>query len=247
LYFPYVGSLQEYFLNGIQKALRPKETTVDTGPISGQRQCSVGDNVNVHNVFNVHNEAYITDKTIALALKVAKVTCTPAEILIGMMAKESRGLANGNTPYNGDPNEIGNRNCAGTGNNCGAYSFADIDISAAYKWRPDQMNKCLQELGLTPGERDQRKLGVSLCAAGTEFWSGSICVAERACDGTEHPLSSFSPGQIENAALEFHAKDCDPTASGKNKDSDGAFAYYNQFIQAYSDDVSRVRGQCTNP
>ncbi len=253
LYFPHIGSLQEYFLNGIQKALRPKgfDNTVLAGAPSSttpgsELLCpSLGDDVRVHHVLNAP-DAFISDKTIALALRVAKATCTPAEILIGIMAKESRGLANGDTPYMGDPNEIGNRNCAATNNNCGAYSFADIDIAAAYQHRADQMNSCLVAIGLQPGERDQKKLGVSLCAASTEFWSGSVCVAKNACDGREHSLTSLTSGQIENAALEFHAKDCDPSQQGKNKDSDGAWAYYDQFIRIYAPDVQRVRAACGN-
>lgn len=250
LYFPHIGSLQEYFLKGIQKALRPKgfDNTVLAGAPSSttsglELQCSLGGNVTVHRVLNAP-DAFISDKTIALALRVAKATCTPTEILIGIMAKESRGLANGDTPYMGDPNEIGNRNCAATNNNCGAYSFADIDIAAAYQHRADQMNSCLVAIGLQPGERDQKKLGVSLCAAGTEFWSGSVCVAKNACDGREHSLTSLTSGQIKNAALEFHAKDCDPSQQGQNKDSDGAWAYYDQFIRIYAPDVQRIRAAC---
>ena len=126
-----------------------------------------------------------------------------------------------------------------------SYSFANIDIDAAYKYRSDQMNKCLTGIGLQPGERDQKKLGVSLCAAATEFWSGSICTAKNSCDGTEHPLSSLTSGQIENMALEFHAKDCDISQSGNNKDSDKVWKYYDAFIKAYTSDVERVRSQCT--
>lgn len=174
-----------------------------------------------------------------------------------MMAKESRGLANGNDPYMGDPTELGNRNCSGTGNNCGAYSFADIDMQAQYQHRPEQMNACLSSLGLPTVDPascvndytkcpDQRVLGVSLCAAAVEFWSGMTCSADRACSGGETPYSSLSSGQVENAALEFHAKDCDPSQSGKNEDSDGAWKYYDDFIKIYAPDVARVRAQCQN-
>ncbi len=111
------------------------------------------------------------------------------------------------------------------------------------------MNNCLTSLGLPTGSAtnlpDQRILGVSLCAAGVEFWSGSVCTKEKICGGSEASLSSFAPGQIENAALEFHAKDCDPAQSGKNADNDGAWKYYDQFIKAYSSDVSKVRAVCS--
>ncbi|HSX48978.1 MAG TPA: hypothetical protein VLE44_01850 [Candidatus Saccharimonadales bacterium] len=253
IYFAHVGSLSEYFLQGIQTALRPKgvgDQQLSGQPIAGALQCkNLSDNVNIHRILN-SPDAFISDKTIGLALQVAKATCTPAEILIGIMAKESRGLANGNTPYMGDPNEIGTRNCNSSNSNCGAYSFLNIDIRAQYQHRPDQMNSCLTSIGLPTGSvsdlPDLRKLGVSLCAAAVEFWSGATCSVARACAGGEQPLSSFTPGQIENSALEFHAKDCDPSQKGGNRDSDGAWKYYDQFIKIYASDVSRVRGQCSN-
>ncbi len=218
-------------------------------PTNKTLQCIASDNVNVRHVLNAP-DAFISDKTIALALQVAKVTCTPAEILIGMMAKESRGLANGNTPYMGNPNEVGNRNCVGANYSCGAYGFGFIDMKSQFQHRPAAMNACLTSIGLPPASinnlPDQRILGVSLCAAAVEFWDGMVCSpSQRACDGNEHALSSIAPGQIENSALEFHAKDCDPSQSGKNRDFDGAWKYYDQFIKIYAPDVARVRAQCT--
>src|SRR5258708_2957445 len=88
-------------------------------------------------------DAKITSGVVALALKVSKVTCTPAEVLIGMLAKESRGYKDdAGTPFTGDPMEIYTRNGCGSLNihnkspgspyftqACGAYQYTQANIT----------------------------------------------------------------------------------------------------------------------
>lgn len=205
--------------------------------------------------------AQITNGTMALAVKVGKATCTPAEILIGMMAKESRGLAEEGKPYSGEAGEIGTRNCAGDAldprNNCGPFSYNNLDINGRFQHTPNQMRKCLESIGLSGDDHDQRKLGVSLCAAGVQMWaaSQSCSGSEPACDGSEHleivntdasQASQLPQGEI-NAIMVLHANACGPSALSSQYAN--ALVNYVGFIDQYKYAVANVRSQtksCNN-
>jgi hypothetical protein len=119
--------------------------------------------------------ASISDGVIALAIDASKYTCTPAEVLVGVMAKETSGLTFGDVPVTGNPNEKVSRqfwcadsyfqedqimqNVSYNGNQippyrlgCGAYQFAQVDIFLELnryggKNTPDSsLNKCLSNL-----------------------------------------------------------------------------------------------------
>jgi hypothetical protein len=130
----------------------------------------------------------ITDGVIATALEVSKYTCTPAEVLIGVMAKESRGLTNVNgvdQPASGDPKEIITRQVACNSLNpndssadiyyraCGAYQYAQANIRDQIATYGAPVTNCLSKI--VGGDIDTRELGVSMCVAGVNIWRSTYC------------------------------------------------------------------------
>jgi hypothetical protein len=130
----------------------------------------------------------ISDGVIATAIEVSKYTCTPAEVLIGVLAKESRGLTlvNGvDQPDTGDPLQIITRQTAcndldPTNSNsdiyyraCGAYQYAQANIRDQIATYGAPITNCLSKI--TGGDQDTRKLGVAMCVAGVNIWRSTYC------------------------------------------------------------------------
>ncbi len=147
-FIPHVGGISEYFLKGIQKALRPygidqNDTSVIIPPIAGNRVCAPNNVTNLTELNPTGKRAIvISDGVVELALAVSKYTCTPAEFIIGVFAQETGGknhIAPGpevygvtDVPIMGKPNESICRtdNCLlyGTGI-LGAFSWTRTDYA----------------------------------------------------------------------------------------------------------------------
>ena len=248
LYFPHLGSLEEYFLQGIQKALRPKDTQTTGEVITGQRQC----NINADNITraNVHGANYaISDGLIALALKVSKYTCTPAEFIVGVLAGETRGLNyNGSTdsPITGDVNEKVCRTKACVDNQTGAlgpFSWSQLGYTNQYNvWGPNARD-CLNAIGQISSAPDSRVLGQDMCVTSAKFW-GSI-------HDNGNPTSSCSGDNQRSYSLDEVSADGLKLAymhfCGNDPRCEGYWEKDLAIINAYKDQVSKVRAQCSNP
>ncbi len=200
-------------------------------------------------------EAVITSGAIKLALQVSDTTCIPAEVLIGVLAKESTGLASEGVPISSDPKQLVTRNgCENidihdrTGleyyRACGAYQYSQANITgsadgsdrgqiAAYG---DAIKPCLKALGidLPDADLDTRMVGVSMCTAAANMWRGTTLSKSRACDGRGRSLNEITYEEQRNGVLVFH---------GFPNDDDGAWVNYRSFIDQYHYFVDKVRGE----
>lgn len=209
--------------------------------------------------------ANITAGAVALALKVSKITCVPAEVLIGVMAKESGGYKdNDSVPFDGVATEMYMRNgcdsldlsntSAGSGyylQACGPFQYTQSNITGdpiaktsgqIGKYGAD-IKPCLQalEIDIADNALDTRMLGVSLCTAAANMSRGSTCSAVNATCSTAPKLTDWSTDQINNAVMTFHANACGVNAT--TSPYSNALPNYRGFIDQYKWFVDKVRQQ----
>lgn len=247
LFFPHIGSLEEYFLQGIQKALRPKDLSASDTTITGTKQCDI--NASATTATNVNGANYvISDGLIALALKVSKYTCTPAEFIIGVLAGETRGLnynGSSDSPIKGDVNEKICRTSAcvtGQSGALGPFSWTQSGYVAQANTWGNNAQACLSALG-AQGGLDSKLLGQDMCITSAKFWgsmhdNGNVT---NSCSGPAQRSYSLNEINLDGLKLAYmHFCGSDPRCEGYwQKDL--------QLIEAYKARVSTVRGQCTNP
>lgn len=104
---PYQGF--EKFLQEGTSACYSDTSTVQPAPKPSTNVCKAGDQT------YTYRDIQISEGAIALALQVSKYTCTPAELLVGVLGQETRGTSIDNwqkyqdvhpyTPISGDPNQ----------------------------------------------------------------------------------------------------------------------------------------------
>lgn len=199
-------------------------------------------------------KASITTGIVGLAIQVGKATCVPAEMLIGTLAKESKGLATDTTSMSGDPKEMVIRNgCDYTSGDpskmtvdCGAYQYTQGQLFDQIKDSTygKDITVCLAAIGLaspsldyknvTPWQFDTRTVGVSMCVAAVNIWRGTQFTAHRDCTPTINTLESLPAQEVRNGVLVFH---------GYPNDNDKAWVNYLSFIDQYKFLVRKVRDE----
>jgi hypothetical protein len=147
-------------------------------------------------------DASLSNGAIALAVEVSKYTCTPPEIIVGILAKESRGrtfVDGKDVPDSGDPNEIitrevacnaldlNNKDAAIYYHSCGAFQFAEFALTEqlrVYGGKDSSIQDCIDNVQVTlangtkklnGSDLDTRKLGVSMCVASAKMWHSLYC------------------------------------------------------------------------
>ncbi|HEX7018312.1 MAG TPA: hypothetical protein VF209_05410, partial [Patescibacteria group bacterium] len=125
---------------------------------------------------------------------VSERTCTPVEVLIGVLAKETKGLDFNNVPATGDPNQqiCRTQKCVDNvyGNGGGPYSFtlglppefigtfnshiSHAEIAPLYQECINNLSVMLSSGTMTLDARtapqDGRIMGQSMCAFSANFW-----------------------------------------------------------------------------
>jgi hypothetical protein len=219
--------------------------------------------------------AWISDGAIATALAVSDYTCTPAEMIIGVMAKESQGLdKSGGDVMSGDPNQF-NKTIGSPGSCdspapdtvCGSFQFTQFELDSEASQYSPQLNDCLASLqptlpdGSSPkiNGKDNRQLGASMCVAAARIWRGiycggvsaAECLAQKGktytCDAKAKALSSFTSKDISNGFNYFHCTDYDCSAFDRGGNS---AINYTAFMQEFQPRVDKVRADlssCKNP
>lgn len=259
LYFPYIGGIQEYFLKGIQKALRPQG--MDSEALAGQpspgpnAQCSIDPTKATSVTVNGANYI-ITDGVIQLALKISKYTCTPAEFIVGVLAGETRGLNHkkpgelnfGVTdfPITGDVNESICRTDACLSNqtgDLGPFSWSQFLYLDQYKTWGALAKDCLAAVGQANSPPDSRIMGQDMCVTARKFWSSMHDNGNEvdSCSGSNqkpYTLDQVSAKGQELAFMHF---------CGSASVCSQLWDKVSQLINAYKDEVGKVRSQCSNP
>ncbi len=119
IYFPHLGSMQEYFLKQIQTALRPKSETQEEKDSTQPPPptCKLQDSTK-RTFFTANGRNFVlTDGAIALGIEASRRTCSPPELILGVLAQETGGknwvskppsppvFDQNDLPITGDPNE----------------------------------------------------------------------------------------------------------------------------------------------
>ncbi|HEX6977134.1 MAG TPA: hypothetical protein VF185_02115 [Patescibacteria group bacterium] len=260
LFFPHIGSLEEYFLKGIQQALRPKD--VGETAIAGKpgAMCSPTNPTNK----STFRDTEISDGVIGLALQVSRYTCTPAELLIGVLSQETRGRTvtsfNPLTqePITGDPNQkvVRTERCLNGDlndpNGCGPYSWHPFVTytNMAGQWQK-QAADCINHFGVS-SPLDQRIIAQAMCYTSAHFW-GSIRLKDSSlpdCTGENqkpYTLDQVDPAGVRLATLQF----CGEAENGVFTPRCQSYAdTYNTMIEGYKASVGIVRDQmkaCLTP
>ncbi len=131
---------------------------------------------NPSNVTSGPKNTYLSDGLIALAIKVSRYTCTPAEFIVGTLMGETRGLNfDGTTNFviKGDPNESICRTSPCVKNqtgDLGPFSWSQFLYEDQFKTFAPFATDCFNAVGAgsTP---DSRLLGQDMCITATKFWS----------------------------------------------------------------------------
>ncbi len=142
-------------------------------------------------------DTIVSDGLMRLAVEVSKATCTPAELLVGVLAQETGGQkvtdfhANNvkKEPITGDPNEkipgsyyFCQDNYPWQRNSCGPYSWTAYDYAGQLedpeirRLATDCVNALgdtmgLQNTSLDEGSLDTRTLGQAMCVTSAKFWN----------------------------------------------------------------------------
>ncbi len=176
-------------------------------------------------------DASISNGAIALALEVSKYTCTPPEIIVGILAKESKGrtftVPGTEVVASGDPNEIitrqlacnnldlSNKDAAIYYQSCGAFQFAEFALTEqlrVYGGRDSSIQDCIDNLQVTlangtkklnGADLDTRKMGVSMCVASAKMWRSLFCA-----DGSKNCI----PKQKEYQANSYECSGANRTS-----------------------------------
>ncbi len=242
--------------------------TPSTTPTSDQTSCKVADSNNAHTEA-VNGSSTITDGVILLALEVSKRTCIPAEILVGVLAKETSGMnyhGPGNeTTDTGDPNELICRTTAclsGSGDQ-GPYSYSQglFESYITHSQIAPLYNQCIDGLSVNlnsgtktlSGSPTSKSMGQSMCVFAADFWRYmGVWNVKPACTGSNkrpYSLSEIDPAIVDRYLGVHCAPGWDDPTSPNYKYHDfcaAAIVSFDNAIQLFSDDVANVRNVCKN-
>jgi hypothetical protein len=231
--------------------------------------CAVPDSTRTHSEA-INGTSTVSDGVIALALEVSKRTCTPPEILIGILAKESKGMnyhgaGQPETVDTGDPNELICRTAACVSNSggiYGAYSYTQGDFlaHASHGQIAPLYNDCINGLSvkLKDGVKtltvspDSRALGHAMCVMSADFWRYMLVWKQKpACTGADkkmYELKDIDPAILDKYLGVHCAPGWDDPTSANYKYHDfcaGAVVSFDESIKLFSDDVAALKGVCT--
>ncbi len=226
--------------------------------------CKAGDTItSVSNDEGRHTQ--MSDGVIALALQVSKYTCTPAEVLVGIMSQETGGVTYTNFSKNnlvshtisGDPNEkiMTDYRCQTEANlpnvSCGPYSWTLGYYRNVYNHGDNQqaIQDCVTNLrvalgdgekSLNPGDPDPRILGQAMCATSANFWrSYNKGAGMPSCSGANQKAYSLKdvPQSGTDLVIQgFYGGTTEYGGFGRVR------SLYMSLINGYSSQVEKVRG-----
>ncbi len=199
---------------------------------------------NASNINSGPKNTYMSDGLIALAIKVSRYTCTPAEFLVGVMSGETRGLnydGTTNSFIKGDPNESICRTISCVTNqtgDLGPFSWSKFLYQDQFKtWGP-LATDCFNAIGtsVTP---DSRLLGQDMCVTSSKFW-GSM-------HDNGNPVGSCSGANQKSYNLDDIPVDKRRLAymhfCGSSSKCEQFWQKDVELIDAYKAAVARVKGE----
>jgi hypothetical protein len=204
--------------------------------VAPKAQCEVGSNTT--SVTNSGNRpTVVSDGVIAMALEASKYTCTPAEILVAVMAQETGGnnyrADKSSAVISGDPNEVICRNatCTQGGNDqSGPFSWYPGEFSNVYgKYgKPFNSDQCMGQIQInlngtvkkltSSSPLDPRIMGQAMCVTGDYFWAyaklgdDNSQNGQPACSGAgqkAYTLADLPPSVVDHILYAFCAPGSD--------------------------------------